>query len=268
MNAKAFSDALLLGIVQGITEFLPVSSDGHLVIAQAYLPSFQEKAMTFDVMLHFGTLLAVLFYFWPDIRSLLLDKGGGRNPFPGRTWLWLIIVASIPTGIIGLALEETAEPLFLSPSFAAGALMVNGMILLSTALVGKGHRGPGDLTARDAILIGIMQGFAVLPGISRSSNTIATAFFLGIRGETGARFSFLVSIPAVIGAVAVRAKDLQGVAVPDLAPYALGVAVAFASGLWAIGFLFRAIAGGKFQYFGYYCLFAGGAILLLQKLGI
>ncbi|MGH7774235.1 MAG: undecaprenyl-diphosphate phosphatase, partial [Candidatus Binatia bacterium] len=251
--------------------FLPVSSDGHLVIAQGYLPGFNQQAMTFDVMLHFGTLLAVIFYFWRDVRSLLyfvIGKGVEGNPLPVRSWFWLIIIATIPTGIIGLTLEKTVEPLFSSPTFAAGAIFLNGILLLLTVFAPKGERLAGDLMVRDAILIGVTQGLAVLPGISRSSNTIATAMFLGFRGDIAARFSFLISIPAVAGAVLVKSRELHGASLGELIPYAIGAAVALITGLWAITFLLKVIMKGKFQYFGYYCLIFGGAVFLLRILGI
>lgn len=264
-------DACWLGIIQGVTEFLPVSSDGHLVIAQGYLPGSSQKAMTFDVMLHLGTLLAVLLYFWRDVRSSLYFLFGREtpgNPFPVRSWFWLIIIATIPTGIIGLALEKIVEPLFASPTFAAGAIVANGILLLLTVMAPKGERRAGDLRVWDAILIGLMQGFAVLPGISRSSNTIATAMFLGVRGEVAAQFSFLISIPAVTGAVLVKLRELQGTGMAELVPYGVGAATALVVGLWAIGFLLKVIMRGKFQYFGYYCLIFGGVVLLLRALGI
>lgn len=261
-------NACLLGILQGLTEFLPVSSDGHLVIAQGYLPGFQQKAMIFDVVLHLGTLLAVVGYFWRDVRALvyfLFGKEIQENPFPVRRWFWLILVASVPTGIIGLGLDKAVEPLFSSPSFAAGALIVNGTLLLMTALAQKGIRQAGDLRVRDALFIGIMQGFAILPGISRSSNTIATAMFLGIRGEVAAKFSFLISIPAVTGAVLLKLMELHGTGWAELIPYGVGAAVACLTGLWAIGFLLKVIVRGRFQYFGYYCLILGGAVLWLRS---
>lgn len=271
MNDLAILEACLLGIIQGVTEFLPVSSDGHLVLAQSYLTAFNQNAMTFDVMLHFGTLLAVVSYFWRDVRSLLyflVGKEVQGNPFPVRSWFWLIIVATIPTGIIGLILEKTVEPLFASPTFAAGGIFLNGILLLSTFMAPKGERQAKDLRVRDAILIGAMQGFAILPGISRSSNTIATGMFLGIRGDIAAKFSFLISIPAVAGAVLVKSRELHGTSLAELVPYGVGAVVALVIGLWAIAFLLRTIMRGKFQYFGYYCLMLGGVVLILQKLGV
>lgn len=261
-------NAFLLGVVQGLTEFLPVSSDGHLVIVQGYLPGFQQRAMTFDVVLHLGTLLAVLAYFWCDVRALsyfLFGREIQENPFPVRRWFWLILVASIPTGLIGLSLEQAVEPLFSSPTFAAAGLVVNGVLLLLTPLARKGDRQAGDLRVGDALLIGTMQGFAILPGISRSSNTIATAMFLGIRGEVAARFSFLISIPAVAGAVLLKLGELRGAGWAELLPYGIGAGVAWLSGLWAIGFLLKVIMRGRFQYFGYYCLVLGGVVLWLRS---
>jgi undecaprenyl-diphosphatase len=239
-----FLYACFLGIVQGITEFLPVSSDGHLVIAQGYL--------TRDLFSFMG---------------YLVGKEIPNSSIPARNWFWLILIASIPTGIIGLALEEIVEPLFSSPSFAAICIVLNGIFLLLTLYAPRPNRGAHDLGLWDAILIGIMQGFAVLPGISRSSNTIATAMFLRVRGDVAAQFSFLLSIPAVAGAVLMKARDLPGTSLGELTPYGVGAAAALVSGLWAIAFLLRVIVKGKFQYFGYYCLGFGGAILILRLWG-
>ena len=267
MSALEFMDAFVLGIVQGITEFLPVSSDGHLVIAQGYFAAFNEKAMTFDIMLHFGTLLAVILYFRRDLLGLvyfLVGKGVPDPDFPARQWFWLIVLATLPTGIVGLALAKPVEPLFTIPGFAAAAITANGILLLSTMMAPKGDRGARDLRISDALLIGFTQGFAILPGISRSSNTIATAMFLGIKGEVAARFSFLISVPAVTGAVLVKSMELQGLPVAALIPYGIGTAVALLTGLWAIAFLLKVIMKGKFQFFGYYCLLFGGGFLLLR----
>ncbi len=265
-----FFEASLLGVIQGITEFLPISSDGHLVIAQGYLRAFQQNPMTFDVVLHFGTLLAVLYYFRRDVRALVFFLGRREvqgNLFPARRWVWSIFLATLPTGVIGLALEKSVEPLFVSPVFAAGGLLVNGTLLLSTGLAPSGQRSANDIKVRDALLIGLMQGFAVLPGISRSSNTIATAMFLGIRGEVAARFSFLLSIPAVMGAVLIKVSDLDVSRATDLIPYGVGVAFALMSGIWAISFLLKVIVMGRFRYFGYYCFLLGGGVMGLHLLG-
>jgi undecaprenyl-diphosphatase len=260
-------NACLLGVIQGITEFLPISSDGHLVIAQGYLPGFDHNPLTFDVMLHLGTLVAVLAYFRSEVWALLCSLFGYESEnsmIPARRWLGLIVVATVPTIVIGLTLQTTAEALFSSPGFAAGALIVNGSLLLMTSLAPQSSRGAKDLKVRDALLIGVMQGFAVLPGISRSSNTIATAMFLGVRGDIAAQFSFLLSIPAVAGAVAFKLRDFYGTSGTELVPFGVGAAAALASGLWAIAFLLRMIVKGRLQYFGYYCLVFGGLVLLLR----
>jgi undecaprenyl-diphosphatase len=264
-----FINACLLGIIQGVTEFLPISSDGHLVIAQGYLPGFDQNPLTFDVMLHFGTLVAVLLYFRRDVVALLASVFGCESrgsAIPARRWLVLIAIATLPTALIGLMLEKSAESLFSSPTFAASALIANGMLLLSTGLAPKSKRGAGDLNIRDALLIGIMQGLAVLPGISRSSNTIATAMFLGVRGDIAAQFSFLLSLPAVAGAVLLKLRDLQGASGGELIPFGIGAATALVSGLWAITFLLRVIMKDKLRYFGYYCLFFGVMVLAIRLL--
>jgi undecaprenyl-diphosphatase len=269
VNGLGLLIASFLGILQGLTEFLPVSSDGHLVIAQGYLAVLNGKTMAYIVVLHLGTLLAVVFYYRRNVGSFLqflLGKEVRDSEFPVRRWFWLIVIATIPSGVIGLSLDKTAELLFASPGFAAGAIMANGILLLTTAIAQQGRRQAGDLGVGDALLIGFVQGFSILPGISRSSNTIAAAMFLGVKRDVAARFSFLISIPAITGAVIVKLNGLQGTPLAELTPLAVGAAIALATGLCAIAFLLRVIKRGKFQYFGIYCLIFGGSILFLRNL--
>ena len=251
-------DAILLGIIQGLTEFLPVSSSGHLVIAQHLIKDFRQPGVLFDVMLHFGTLGAVIVYFWRDIngilKSVINNRGEKRNLF------WLIIAGTIPTGIIAILFKDTFESLFKSATAASSMLLVTGVLLFISDRVKNPFRK--DMNLWDAILIGIVQGIAIIPGISRSGSTISTGIFRKIDGETAGRFSFLLSMPAILGAVVLEAKNFSEVDRAEILPYIIGTMVAALFGFLTIGFLMRIIRRRNLSYFAYYC-WAVGLLSLL-----
>ena len=225
-----FLEAILLGILQGLTEFLPVSSSGHLVLAQQYL-GLKEPLVFFDVMLHVGTLAAVLVAYREAIGRLV--KGGlsalGDTQFwrqPKATlnasaelkFIWLIFLGSIPTGIIAVVFKTQLESFFDEVRLVSIMLIVTGVILQLPRLRRTKTDNPdaqiGTLKAWHAPLIGIAQGCAITPGISRSGTTISLALFLGIPAKTAAEYSFLLSIPAILGAVALKIRDLGDTAIP------------------------------------------------------
>jgi undecaprenyl-diphosphatase len=196
--------ALILGVVQGLTEFLPVSSSGHLALAQALIPGFNQPGIFLDVMLHVGTLAAVVIYFRAEliglVRSLPRLARGGVEPAERRLWLG-VLVASVPTGIMGVLLQDRVEAMIGSVPLIGAALIVTGLWLLAgEALAEKAMPRLGPPGLGRALLIGIAQGIAVTPGISRSGSTISAARALGISGPEAARFSFLLSLPAVFAA--------------------------------------------------------------------
>jgi undecaprenyl-diphosphatase len=261
-----FLTAIILGIVQGLTEFLPISSSAHLVFAQSLL-NMTEPPLFFDVMLHFGTLLAVVVFFWRDIRDIVLsifgsDPGVRRSNFrsksSARMFFWYIIFGTIPTLIIALILKKTIEKAFMDPFLVAIMLIITGVILWLSGRIGQ--RGK-LLNTKSAIIIGIAQGIAALPGISRSGSTISTALMLGVDGEQAARFSLLMSIPAIFGASILELNEVQSVDIP-LAMILVGIGVAFIVGLIAIGFLVRVLKRGHLSRFAYYC-WAVGALAIV-----
>ncbi len=258
-------DAILLGIVQGITEFLPISSDGHLAIVQHLLSDFHQPGLLFDVMLHVGTLLAIILYFARDITGLATalfrkDADARRD----RHLLWLIVAASVPTAIIGLALKSLVEQWVENMAVVGGMLLVTGTLLfISERYRRGGQRGVAALTLTDAVLTGIAQGLAVLPGLSRSGSTIATLLFRGVSGETAARFSFLMAIPAVGGAALLSLRDLDALPTADLPAYLAGTGVAFLVGLLAIRMLLGVIRRQRLVWFTFYCWLAGALVLAL-----
>ena len=190
--------ALILGILQGLTEFLPVSSSGHLVLGQSIL-GLKEPELVFDILLHVGTLAAVLIFYGKDLWRIARGwcaSLAGKDPGDGaaRTG-WLLILGSVPAGIVGVFLGGLVEQMFASPKLAACALLVTGGILCLSKPGEDAGRGEAQMTAKDALIIGIFQAFAIVPGISRSGATIAAALMRGVAREQAARFSFLLSGP-------------------------------------------------------------------------
>jgi len=251
----------LLGLLQGLTEFLPVSSSGHLVLAQSLVPGFRQPGVFFDVLLHVATLGAVVAYFWRDVAGMAVSLLPGGDAGRRRLVGW-ILAATVPTGAIGLALKDPLEALFHAPRAAAAMLLVTGTVLWVSEVLDRG-RDPGDrIGVWRALAVGTVQGMAIVPGISRSGSTIAAGTLLGIRIEDAARFSFLISIPAIVGAAVL---ELRHAATPGLAwgPYAAGAAAAFLSGLAAIHWLLGVIRRGRFRWFAVYCWILGAGYLLL-----
>jgi undecaprenyl-diphosphatase len=257
------TDAILLGTVQGITEFLPISSDGHLAIAQHYLKHFEQPGLLFDVLLHVGTLGAILLYFSRDLGRLLaapFRKTG--DAARDRRLLWLIVIASVPTAIIGFSLKAHVETWMEDMRVVATMLLLTGTVLFVGERYRRGgRRGEAALTASDALLTGIAQGLAVLPGLSRSGSTIATLLFRGVDGEAAARFSFLMAIPAISGAALLSLKDLAALPSSNVPAYLAGAGVAFLVGLCAIHLLLGMIRRRRLVWFAGYCWLLGLALL-------
>ena len=267
-----FLQAILLGILQGLTEFLPVSSSGHLVLAQQYL-GLKEPLVFFDVMLHVGTLAAVLVAYRGAIGRLVV--GGlstlGKMEFyrkPIATlntsaelrFIWLILLGSIPTGIIAVLFKTQLESFFDKVLIVSIMLIFTGVILQLPRLR-RENRDSVDspnstVKTWHAPLIGIAQGCAITPGISRSGTTISLALFLGIPAKTAAEYSFLLSIPAILGAVALKISDIENTEVP-LHIIAAGMFTSFIVGYIALRFLLAVLNRGKFSLFSYYCVALG-----------
>jgi len=232
---------IILGIIQGITEFFPVSSSGHLVIAQKFL-GVTEQAVVVSVVLHLGTSLALVIFFFKDILNLL------RN----IRLLSYIIIVTLVTGVIGVSGKGFFERLFNSPRLVAVALIVTGIILILTKKFMKTKRSA--LNIKDALTLGITQGFAIIPGISRSGITISTLLFRGIDRETSFRFSFLASIPAVFGAAILEAKDISLACNMDAGNLIIGFIFSLLTGILSLRILKIILGKAKLYYFGYYCI--------------
>jgi len=254
--------SILLGLLQGLTEFLPVSSSGHLAIAQHYLSGFEQPGLLFDVLLHLATMGAVLIYFRRDIWLLISSLW--RRDDEARSYrrlLVLIVVASIPTAIIGLSFKDFFEGLFENIPLVAAMLLVTGSLLWVAEKVSHTNRSLHELTWSDALIAGTVQGFAIIPGISRSGSTIATLLLRQIDGQSAARFSFLMALPAIFGATLLSLGDLESVQTTQLGVYGAGMAVAFISGLAAIHFLLALLRQKRLIFFALYCWGLGALFL-------
>jgi undecaprenyl-diphosphatase len=252
-------ESILLGILQGLTEFLPVSSSGHLVIAQSLMPGFDGPAIAFDVLLHAGTLGAVLIYFRQDLTSIAtkcLKPGQGGFHLP-----LLLLVGTVPAAAVGIFFADAIEPLFAAPRYASLGLLTTSILLYSAWKTGTGgERSIESLTVWAVLLIGIFQAVAIVPGISRSGATIAAGVFLGLSGQDAARFSFLLSIPAITGAFLLEfgaLKDSGAIAV-----YMAGALTAALVGWASIAILMRLLGKGKLLPFALYCLVLGSISLV------
>ena len=266
--------AIWLALVQGLTEFLPVSSSGHLAIAGMLLGANTDAGPLFDILLHVGTLLAVCAVYYKDvwilIREVVLLVVGGvrylinKEKYPFRMYrerllAVYVILASIPTAIIGLLVQKFLEDLFLSSLTAVGcALLITAAILFLSRKIPAGTKKLEDMKIRDVLTIGTAQGFATIPGISRSGSTIVTEFAAGLDPEFAVEFSFLISLPAIAGAALLNLlKAGFGTFAANAGPYLLGMLIAGVSGYLCIRFLLQILKKGKFYYFGYYCAAIG-----------
>ncbi len=251
--------AAFLGILQGLTEFLPVSSSGHLVLGQAVL-GIDPPGVVFEVSLHVATLLAVCWVY--RLKILELARGVIVGDGDSYRYVGLLFLASVPVGIVGLGFASAIESAFSRPAVAAALLLVTGGIVwtLRRTAPRAGRPAPG---IRDAALIGLAQAVAILPGISRSGSTVAMGIALGVSPPKMAEFSFLLSVPAIVGAAAVQlpAASTVGGRI-GLVPLAVAFAAAAVSGVFAIRIFVRMLRAHTFHRFAYYCWIVGGLYLL------
>lgn len=271
--------AVLLGLVQGVAEFLPISSSGHLAIAEHLLASGSIDVPDFyDVLLHLGTLIAVFIAYWQDIKDMIrelfdgvrdLAHGTTPNPVPpARRMILLIIVGTLPLFAV-LPVHELVESLGDNLYFVAAALVVTGLLLFASDRVRKGRKSERSATLVDVLLVGVAQAIATCPGISRSGTTITAGCFVGFERKFAVRFSFLLSIPAILGANILSLKNaLEGEIIwADVPVYLVGVAVAAGVGYLCIRLLRMIANKGRFGWFAYYCWAAGALTLVLALLG-
>ena len=252
--------ALILGVVQGLTEFLPISSSGHLVIGAEIL-NFHDPGIAFEVFLHCGTLVAVIFVFRRDIlqmlRSLFVSSSvRSSDPELALSFQWNIniIIATLPAVVVGLFLKDSIDRIFDNILITFAMLAVTGVTMVLTRFI---HEKGATVTWLRALLIGVAQAVAILPGLSRSGSTIFTGMLLGVNRETAARFSFIMSIPAILGAVVLHVGELLATppSTDEMLALLIGTLASIVSGYFAIVLLMRIIRKGSLEWFGYYCLF-------------
>jgi undecaprenyl-diphosphatase len=250
--------AAILGLVQGLTEFLPVSSSGHLVLAGALI-GIPEGNLSFDIVLHLGSLAAVLAIYRRDILDLLSGICAGRRE--DLTLAGLLILGSVPAGIAGFLLADRIESLFNSPAVVSGMLLFTGCVLFATRFARAGK--DENPTLPGSLVIGLFQAIALVPGISRSGMTISAGLYVGVRRERAARFSFLLSVPAILGAALLELTGSGGLVSLDFSTAAIGFVVSAVTGYVALRILIRFLAAGRFHLFCWYCWALGGLGLAL-----
>jgi undecaprenyl-diphosphatase len=262
-------DAIVLGVIQGLTEFIPVSSDGHLSAAEMLMPRFGQVGLLFDVMVHVGTLAAILVYYRrllaEEMAGLVSADQGERR----RAWrlAMLLLTATIPTGLTGLWMKHYVEQTKTDPRFVGAMEILTGLYLAMSYLRRDGKKDRETMTYLDALIVGTAQGFAVLPGLSRSASTIGFGLLLGFTGRWAADYTFLLAIPAIVGAAGVEVLSAlrhQGpgfFATADFGRYLAGALVAGVVGYMTIGFLIRMVSTRKVHWFAIYCILFGLALI-------
>ena len=259
----SFLDAILLGMIQGLTEFLPISSSGHLVVAQHFL-GIKENQLTFDVAIHFGTLLSVLFVYKDVVLQILLENlayARTKQVTPAVKLLAMVLIGTVPAAIVGLGFKHQIELLFTNLNVVIGGFMVTGTLLILTQFKARGQMGghfvekfsnAEKINMKSAWIVGITQAVAITPGISRSGSTIAAGILTGMDRATSALFSFMLAIPAILGAAILQLRHLEALSAQDLAVFAAGTVTSFIFGIISLKVVLSFIREGRLHYFGYY----------------
>lgn len=269
-----YLQAIILGLVQGLAEFLPVSSSGHLALLQYFFKVETDNVLLFTVLLHLGTLVSVFIIYWKDIVELVIElcktikdictgKGPRINSSPTRRMGFMIIVATIPTAIIGFLFQDFFASLYLSIVSIAIGLIFTGIILLIAEKMGKNDKDVMKMKWRHAILIGCMQGIAICPGVSRSGSTLFGGLITGLNREFAVKFAFLISIPSILGSLILEAPDAinQGADMAMLGPIIAGVAVSTLSGIFAIKAMIKIVSNKRLIGFTIYVWLVSIAVL-------
>lgn len=254
-------EAIILGIVQGLTEFLPVSSSGHLVLVQK-LMKVDDPGVTFELLVHLGTLFSVLIYFRKELFTLLRAVFDSKM-IEERKMIGYLAIGTVPAAFFGLQFKEFFERAYENPVLVSGLLLVTGSIMFIPRLL-KGRMGENPVRLPSALIMGFGQAVAILPGVSRSGSTIVAGLASGVKPAKAAEFSFLLAIPAIGGAAVLQLKKIMELPAVEqeaikaaLTPYLWGALFSFIFGLIAVFAVLSTIRKGKFEYFGYYCFVAG-----------
>ena len=271
-----YFEAIILGLVQGLAEFLPISSSGHLALIQGLFGIEGESVLLFAVLLHVGTLVSVFICYWKDIWELLVElvvtvkdlcTGNGLrlDERPVRKLGVMIIVATIPTGIIGLLFNDIFAGLYSSFVAIGIGFIITGVLMFLAERMGGANRGIENMNFRNALFIGTLQGIAICPGISRSGSTLIGGLTTGLRREFAVKFAFLISIPSILGSVVLEVPDAVKAGLdPGLAgPIVVGMLVAAVSGFVAIKTMIKIVSDKKLSYFSYYVWVLGVVTIVL-----
>ena len=262
--------SILMGIIQGVAEFLPISSSGHLALFQTFfgMENVEEKYMFFTVLLHFGTLVSVCVVYWRDIAEMIREfflgiaalagKDNGAPPPPARRMVMLIIIGTLPLFVM-IFLRDAVNRLFSNSIMVSCALLVTGFVLFFSDRMAKGRKTARNATITDALIVGCGQALAVIPGLSRSGTTISVGILRGFDRSFAVRYSFLLSLPAILGANVLEIKDAveAGINVEELPMYIVGVVIAAVVGYFSIRLVKSLSDKGKFGKFAYYCWAVG-----------
>lgn len=266
----SYFEAVILGLIQGLAEFLPISSSGHLALMQQWFGIEEDKVLLFAVLLHVGTLVSVLIVYWKDVWELIKELGltirdifTGRGlriqERPTRKLGVMIIVATIPTGIIGILFNDFFNSLYNSVIPIGIGLIITGFLLILAERMGSASRGIQQMNYRNALFIGTVQGIAICPGISRSGSTLFGSLMCNLDRKFAVKFVFLISIPSILGSAVMEAPAAiqSGLEPGQLGPILVGMAVAAISGLIAIKTMIKIVSDKKLSYFSYYVWILG-----------
>lgn len=270
-----YFEAVILGLVQGLAEFLPISSSGHLALLQQWFGIDENKVLLFAVLLHVGTLISVFIVYWKDIWELIVElcltikdlftgKGLRLEERPVRKLGVMIIVATIPTAIIGLLFNDLFDKLYTSVLPIGIGLIITGFLLILAERTGNSSRGIDRMNFRNALFIGTVQGIAICPGISRSGSTLFGSLICNLDRKFAVKFVFLISIPSILGSAVMEAPDAikAGFDMAQLGPVLVGMIVAAVSGLIAIKTMIKIVSDKKLSYFSYYVWALGAAVVI------
>jgi len=249
--------ALFLGIVQGLTEFLPVSSSGHLVLGQKLL-GFETPPIGFDILVHLGTLIAVFVFFRKELVKdfNLVFKKKDLKIF------WLVLVGTVPAVLIGLLVKPFLAEIFNSLLLVGVSLILTGLFLFSTSFVKKGKKELVNFSGADALIVGLFQSLAILPGISRSGSTVVAGLWQGLKRKEAFKLSFYLAIPAILGAQVLEIKKLLQIGNGMAVPHLLGFFAATITGFLSLKILKKVVVAGKLSYFGIYCSLVGIIVVI------
>lgn len=269
-----YIQAIILGLIQGLAEFLPISSSGHLALLQYFFGINGDSVLSFTVLLHLGTLISVFFIYWKDIvelvkelfaviRDIFTGKGLRINANPTRRMGFMIIVATIPTALIGLLFEDFFEGLYSSLVGICLGLIFTGTILLVAERMGRQDKDIMTMKFRHAVFVGIMQGIAICPGVSRSGSTLFGSLMSGLDRATAVKFAFLISIPSILGSVILEAPKAfaEGMDPGIAGPVIAGVIVAALSGIFAIKAMIKVVTGKRLVGFSLYVWLLAAVVL-------